>query len=355
MASEGGDRKRILPAWMNKYCDPSERDDVKSEPESEAPYLKFNGKVNYIIDVAACDKACEILMKEAETQKEEIVFGFDTEWPVDYRGSGKTALIQICPEEQSCYLFHVQKANNCVPRLYDFPRRMCRIARILQVGRMSYGSALRLQKLIADNHHAAKDGIHDTLILVEHTPVYTIGIRSKDYSQETEEKLISLGAEFYRTNRGGLITFHGPGQLVAYPILNLKNYKPSVRWYVSKIEETVIDVCKELGIEAETSPHTGVWVGDSKICAIGLRASRFVTSHGLALNCNTDLEWFSHIVPCGIEGKDVTSLSKELNREFTIEDAVPVFLHSFSKLFDCSLCNFPEEEVDKLLANISQQ
>lgn len=225
------------------------------------------------------------------------------------------------------------------------------IAKVLQAGKMSYGSALRLQQLLADRHKLS-NGIQDTLILVEHFPVYTVGIRSKDYSQETEEKLVSLGADFYRTNRGGLITFHGPGQLVVYPILNLKNYKPSIRWYVSQIEQTVIDVCGKLGIPAETSPHTGVWVGDRKICAIGIHGSRFITTHGLALNCNTDLEWFSYIVPCGIEGKEVTSLSKETGRDVTIEEVVPSFLNSFSKLFGCIVCDFPKEDADQIFKDI---
>jgi lipoyl(octanoyl) transferase len=227
-------------------------------------------------------------------------------------------------------------------------------ARVLQAGKMSYGSALRLQQLLANRHKLPTriTGVQDTIVLVEHFPVYTVGIRSKDYSQETEDKLVSLGADFYRTNRGGLITFHGPGQLVVYPILNLKNYKPSVRWYVSQIEQTVIDVCSNLGIRAETSPHTGVWVGDRKICAIGIHGSRFVTTHGLALNCNTDLEWFSHIVPCGIEGKDVTSLSREIGRQVTVEEVVPIFLNSFSKLFGCTVCDFPKEDADQILKDI---
>jgi lipoate-protein ligase B len=231
---------------------------------------------------------------------------------------------------------------------------MAKIAKVLQAGKMSYKLALRLQQLLADRHKSSKEvtGIQDTLILVEHFPVYTVGIRSKGYSQETEDKLVSLGAEFYHANRGGLITFHGPGQLVVYPILNLKNYKPSVRWYVSRIEQTVIDVCAELGIEAETSVHTGVWVADRKICAIGIHGSRFITTHGLALNCNTDLEWFSHIVPCGIEGKEMTSLSQEIQRKITIEEVVPIFLNSFSKVFGCILCDFPKNDADQIFKDV---
>lgn len=228
------------------------------------------------------------------------------------------------------------------------------IVRVLQAGRMSYIPALKLQQLLEGRHKSSKEAtaIKDTLILVEHFPVYTVGIRSNDYSKETEDKLVSLGADFHRTNRGGLITFHGPGQLVVYPILNLKNYKPSVRWYVHQIEQTVIDVCTDMGIEAETSPYTGVWVGGRKICAIGIHGSRFITTHGLALNCNTNLEWFSHIVPCGIKGKEVTSLSREMGRECTIEEVLPIFLNSFSKLFGCILCDFSKEDTDKIFKDI---
>ena len=109
----------------------------------------------------------------------------------------------------------------------------------------------------------------DTLLLCEHNPVYTIGIRTKDYPLDDEERLKRIGAEFYRTDRGGLITFHGPGQLVAYPILNLGNFKKSIRWYVCQLETCIIKLCKEFGIQGETSPHTGVWVRDNKIAAIG--------------------------------------------------------------------------------------
>lgn len=166
-----------------------------------------------------------------------------------------------------------------------------------------------------------------------------------------------------------MITFHGPGQLVAYPIINLKNYKTSMRWYVSSIERSVIDVCEKLGLKGETSPHTGVWIGDNKVrsglvfvavsidcalqvCAIGVHGSRYITTHGLALNCNTDLKWFEHIVPCGIEGKGVTSLTRELGRAFTVEEAIPLFIDSFCKILGCSYVNYPAEEACNILAQI---
>jgi lipoyl(octanoyl) transferase len=189
----------------------------------------------------------------------------------------------------------------------------------------------------------------NVLILTEHPPVYTIGIRTKNYTIKDEEKLRDLGAEFHKTNRGGLITFHGPGQLVAYPIINLKNFQPSVRWYVCHIEKTVINLCAKYGIKAGITDDTGVWVDDRKICAIGIHASRYITTHGLALNCNTDLSWFKHIVPCGIEGKDVTSLSRELKRDVMISEVVPRLLKSFGEVFQADVEMLGGKEVQEIL------
>ncbi|XP_057331830.1 putative lipoyltransferase 2, mitochondrial [Microplitis mediator] len=222
-----------------------------------------------------------------------------------------------------------------------------RIVKLIWAGRMGYKAGLYLQKTLVDNHHNSNQ--ENTLVLIEHDPVYTIGIRDKNYTPEDIKKLEATGAEFFKTNRGGLITFHGPGQLVAYPILNLKQFKPSVKWYVDQIEKTVIRLCAEMGIKAETSPHTGVWVDDKKICAIGIHGSRFITSHGLALNCNTDLSWFEHIVPCGIEGKGVTSLSDQLRTEVTIDDIVPIFKNSFQDQFKCALVDYHPGKASELL------
>lgn len=218
---------------------------------------------------------------------------------------------------------------------------MHRSVKVLNLGRMSYAKALVVQNSLANKlKRSASNNESEcgTLIIVEHDPpVYTIGIRTKNYTLKDEMTLKNLGAEFYKTNRGGLITFHGLGQLVAYPILNLKQFKPSIKWYVCQIERTVIDVCKLYNIKAKTSPDTGVWVGDKKICAIGIHGSRYVTTHGLALNCNTDLNWFKHIVPCGIVGKGVTSLSEQLSDIVTVDKVLPDFLKSFSCVFECHL------------------
>lgn len=222
---------------------------------------------------------------------------------------------------------------------------MSRVVHILRAGKLDYQQSLNLQKAISTKVLNNPSGpLRNVLILTEHDPVYTVGIRTKAYGLEEEQRLKALGAEFFRTNRGGLITFHGPGQLVAYPVLNLKNFQPSVRWYVCHIEKTIIDLCRRYGIRAGTTQDTGVWVQERKICAIGIHASRYVTTHGLALNCNNDLRWFEHIVPCGIEGKGVTSLSCELGREMEVGDVTGAFLDSFRETMECDLEELDDEK-----------
>ncbi|XP_072900502.1 octanoyl-[acyl-carrier-protein]:protein N-octanoyltransferase LIPT2, mitochondrial isoform X3 [Hemitrygon akajei] len=145
---------------------------------------------------------------------------------------------------------------------------------VVNLGRISYGNALQAQQKFIRRHVDALTRLPtdeaplNALLLCEHPPVYTIGIRTAPYPIREEERLKELGAEFYRANRGGLITFHGPGQLVCYPILNLAHFKKSVRWYVGELERTAVQLCSKFGIKAETSSETGVWVGKNKICAI---------------------------------------------------------------------------------------
>ncbi|KAK4313022.1 hypothetical protein Pmani_015596 [Petrolisthes manimaculis] len=216
---------------------------------------------------------------------------------------------------------------------------MSKLVYVEKLGRMKYLPAWELQKRIAArvkaNVKEGKEARH-TLLLLEHYPVYTTGIRKSDYTPEVEAQLKGTGADFHRTNRGGLITFHGPGQLIAYPILHLSSFSPGIKWYVCALERTVIRTLRGLGIHAHTSPHTGVWVGENKICALGLQG-RHVTTHGLGLNCNTDLQWFTHIVPCGIPDKGVTSVTQELRRETTISQVEPHLLKAFAEVFKCQL------------------
>ncbi|GAB6020122.1 Putative lipoyltransferase 2, mitochondrial [Chamberlinius hualienensis] len=225
---------------------------------------------------------------------------------------------------------------------------MGHLVRLKNLGRLNYASALAVQNQLVENHlkriSAEKDivkkntEILDTLLIVEHPPVYTIGIRTKGYDASEEQRLSELGAEFYKTNRGGLITFHGPGQLVAYPILNLENFsKKSVKWYVCALQNCLIKTCQEFGVDAATCEHTGVWVKDNKIAAIGISCRRHITAHGIALNCNVDLNWFRHIVPCGIPDRGVTSLSSESAEIITVARTLPKFIAAFQEVFQCQL------------------
>ncbi|KAM9321142.1 octanoyl-[acyl-carrier-protein]:protein N-octanoyltransferase LIPT2, mitochondrial [Gastrophryne carolinensis] len=218
--------------------------------------------------------------------------------------------------------------------------------RVLRLGLLSYPEALQAQARCA--RLCAERG-EDRLLLLEHRPVYTVGIRHNRYTERDEVRLRGLGADFHRTDRGGLITFHGPGQLVCYPVLSLRRLRTSLRAYVCGLEGAAIGLCRGLGVMAARSPDTGVWVGDRKIAAIGVHCSRHITWHGLALNCNTDLSWFQHIVPCGIEGKGVTSLSAELGRDVPVEETIPPFLEAFREEFGVTLHLSDEREATQAL------
>jgi len=177
---------------------------------------------------------------------------------------------------------------------------------ILDLGRMSYNSAWDIQKNYHQKVLTGKE--QDTLILVEHEPVYTLGRNANDNHllQSASEEI-----KVYRIERGGDITFHGPGQIVVYPILDLNRYIKSVSWYMRTLEKIIIDTLSDFKIKAELKDGlTGVWVGDEKIGAQGVRISRWVTMHGLALNVNTDLRYFDGIIPCGIFDYGVTSMEK---------------------------------------------
>ena len=176
---------------------------------------------------------------------------------------------------------------------------------------------------------------------VEHPPVITLGKSGAiDHLLLNEEQLRDRGIEYYKTNRGGDITFHGPGQVVGYPILDLENFFTDIHKYLRLLEEMVILTLKEYGLEGTRSPgETGVWldVGTPfarKICALGVKASRWVTMHGFAFNVNTDLAYFSYIVPCGIQGKGVTSLQAELKREIPLDEVREKLSIHFQALFE---------------------
>ncbi|XP_075147494.1 lipoyl(octanoyl) transferase 2 [Haematobia irritans] len=224
------------------------------------------------------------------------------------------------------------------------------LVKVLNIGTVKYKTGLQLQHFLTKQPNEPYIQFQNFLILQEFQPVYTIGIRTKNYTIEDERKLLELGAEFFKTNRGGLITFHGPGQLVAYPILHLKQFKPSMRWYVSTLEQMVIKTCDVMGVKnANTTPDTGIWVNDRKICAIGVHGSRYVTTHGIGFNCCTDLHWFEHIIPCGIEGKGVTSLTVELGRKISVNETSHELIKTFSKIFQCNIEEIPQNESEVIL------
>ena len=179
-------------------------------------------------------------------------------------------------------------------------------------------------------------------LLVEHSPVFTLGKNGKDKNiLVTPEFLQSKGIDFYHINRGGDITFHGLGQIVGYPILDLEKFKPDLGWYLRNLEEVIIETLMEYGITADRSKgETGVWLDPTipskarKICAIGIKCSRWITMHGFALNVNTDLSYFNYIIPCGIENKQVTTLQKELGKYVSLLEVKKVIINKFEKIFN---------------------
>ncbi|KAK2524734.1 hypothetical protein Q9966_011593 [Columba livia] len=222
--------------------------------------------------------------------------------------------------------------------------------RVLRLGLCPYPEALRVQERCVAAARAARPGpvpaptpaptAGESVVLSEPAaPVYVWGLRGAPEA-EAAARLRARGAELLAARRGGHITFHGPGQLLAFPVLDLRRRRLPLRGYVAALEALVVRMCRRFGLAAARAlppPFTGVWMGDSKVCAIGVHCGNHITSHGLALNCCTDLTWFDHIVPCGLEGKGVTSLSRELGRPVTVDHVLQPFLDSFQEVFDCTL------------------
>jgi len=203
---------------------------------------------------------------------------------------------------------------------------------VRQLGRIDYGSALELQQqLVAERKQGL---IGDQLLLLEHPHVITMGRNGHIQNLLAREELLArAGIAFHPTDRGGDVTYHGPGQLVGYPILDLREWKRDVGAYVRAIEQTIIDTLADFGIAAGRIPKlTGVWVGESKIAAIGVHISRWVTSHGFALNVHTDLTYFQYIVPCGLT-KPVTSMAR-LGVHATLAEVSQILAGHFERIFD---------------------
>jgi lipoyl(octanoyl) transferase len=202
-----------------------------------------------------------------------------------------------------------------------------------QPGLVDYAAGLELQRERVAQRKAGT--IPDTLILLEHPHVYTLG---RNAQQEnvlvSEEFLASRGAQVFTTDRGGDVTYHGPGQLVGYPILDLTQHRRDISWYMRSLEDVLIRTARDYGIEATRSAGcTGVWVGNNKLTAMGVHLSRWVTSHGFAMNVNTDLRFFEWIVPCGLHGKGVTSLEKLLGHPVKMEEVTERVAGHFGDVF----------------------
>lgn len=218
---------------------------------------------------------------------------------------------------------------------------------------MKKGLDIKSQKFTEPNKELPK--IKHYLLLCEHPHVYTLGksgvIENLLIDQENREK---LGVSFYKTNRGGDITYHGPGQIVAYPILDLEQYETDLNKYMRNLEEVIIQTIAAFGIVGERSKgETGVWLDAEdplkarKICAMGVKSSRWITMHGLALNVNTEMQFFNNIVPCGIVDKSVTSMEQELGGKIDFEEVKKVFYQSFEKVFHSEL-SFIEADIPDL-------
>lgn len=216
---------------------------------------------------------------------------------------------------------------------------------VLDLGFMEYLQCFDLQKSLSELR--SKNKIRDTLILVEHQPVLTLGSNFHEsnllHSIEVYKK---NGIDVIKTDRGGDVTFHGPKQLVIYPIFDIRNYERDVHKWLRALEQTIIKCLSLYGLEGyRFPPHTGVWVHEKKIAAIGIKISKWINTHGIALNCNNDLSPFALIIPCGIQGYGVTSLSNETGREITVSDAKSKICTSFESVFGLSICNITIDEI----------
>jgi lipoyl(octanoyl) transferase len=231
---------------------------------------------------------------------------------------------------------------------------------IVDLGRMGFTHAFALQTRFVAARKA--DAIGDVLLLCEHPHVITLGRNgSREHLLASEPVLQHKGVEFHPTNRGGDVTYHGPGQIVGYPVLNLGAIRRDVVWYVRMLEEVMIRTCTDFGVAAGREVgKTGVWVDQDanheaeKIGAIGVHISRWVTSHGFAFNVATDLRFFDLIVPCGIPGRAATSLEKVLGRRVEPSEAAPRLVQHFGQVFGLEMRNASRDDLAESLQRFEQ-
>jgi lipoyl(octanoyl) transferase len=205
---------------------------------------------------------------------------------------------------------------------------------IARLGTVDYRDAWDLQRQVADARR--RDIIPDTLLLLEHPHTYTLGRRSKpEHVLLSRDELTRRNIPFYEVDRGGDVTYHGPGQLVGYPILKRTSARLDYILYIREVERALLAAVRRLDVQGERMDHfSGVWVGDRKLCAIGIKVDAYgITSHGFALNVNTDLSYFSHIVPCGIADKEVTSLQRELGHRVSMRRVMNAVVESMEETF----------------------
>ena len=229
--------------------------------------------------------------------------------------------------------------------------KSAKICWVVDLGRIPYGRACDLQRQVV----AARKGgaIPDVLLLCEHPHVITLGRNGRREHLRAEERLLAqMNVEFHETDRGGDITYHGPGQIVGYPILDLAAHRRDVRWYVNQLEETMMLATSDFGVATKrVEGRHGVWVdtptGEEKLAALGVHLSRWVTSHGFAFNVSTDLRFFGLIVPCGIADKRPTSLERILGRAVHSSDVRKRLVARFSEVFGCVMIPVTRGELEE--------
>lgn len=211
----------------------------------------------------------------------------------------------------------------------------------VDVGILGYAEALDLQHRLVAAHKAGK--ADDVLLLLQHPAVLTLGRRADAANIiASPEQLAREGIEIFNVERGGNVTYHGPGQLVGYPILDLRHFKKDVSWFVAAMAEALVRTLADFGVQSEyRRAQPGVWVGDEKIVAIGVRIESWITYHGFAFNVNPDMRHWELIVPCGIADKGVTSLSKLLGRSVDVNALLPIVARHFGEAFGVDMCGLP--------------
>ena len=213
--------------------------------------------------------------------------------------------------------------------------RAARDLEVRRLGLVPYAAGLELQRALVEDRRANR--IPDTLLLLQHPHVVTIGVKKDGRSHilATPEPLSARGVEVFETGRGGDVTYHGPGQIVGYPILDLNPDRRDVHRYVRDLEEVMIRVCADYGVTAgRIQGLSGAWLGDAKVGAIGVRISRWITSHGFAFNVTTDVDFFNLIVPCGIADRGVTSLASAIGHAPALSEVEDRFVEHFAAVFE---------------------